>query len=119
VRRALATIQAASQFSGLDGHWAVGVVLRSTVSFKAPAPRRRSSRVLSLVEREEISRGIAAGYTIRAIARGLNRAASTVSQEVLRHGGRQRYRASRAKLAAWLVAQSLAYSPGTGRCNGS
>ena len=45
----------------------------------APAIRRRSSRVLSLVEREEISRGIAAGCTIRAIARGLNRAPSTVS----------------------------------------
>ena len=42
--------------------------------------RRRSSRVLRLVEREEISRGIAAGYTIRAIARSLNRAASAVSQ---------------------------------------
>ena len=37
----------------------------------APPERRRSSRVLSLVEREEVSRGIAAGYTIRAIARGL------------------------------------------------
>jgi hypothetical protein len=52
----------------------------------APAQRRRSSRVLSLVEGEEVSRGIAAAYAIRAIARGLNRAASTVSQEVSRHG---------------------------------
>jgi IS30 family transposase len=67
----------------------------------APVERRRSSRVLSLVEREEISRGIAAGCTIRAIARGLSRAVSTVSQEVVRHGGRQRYRATEADLSAW------------------
>ena len=77
-------------------------VLQSTGGI-APPPRRRSSRVLSLVEREEISRGIAAGYTIRSIARGMNRAASTVSQEVVRHGGRHRYRASKADLRAWDV----------------
>src|ERR1700757_1196747 len=53
----------------------------------APAARCRSTRVLSLAEREEISRGIAAGSTLRAIARGLNRAPSTISQEVRRHGG--------------------------------
>lgn len=67
----------------------------------APPERRRSSRVLSLVEREEISRGIAACHTIRAIARGLSRAPSTVSQEVSRHGGRELYRAADADLAAW------------------
>jgi IS30 family transposase len=67
----------------------------------APAERYRASRVLSLVEREEVSRGLAAGYTIRAIARTLNRAASTVSQEVSRHGGRELYRAAEADLAAW------------------
>ena len=67
----------------------------------APPERSRSSRVLSLVEREEVSRGIAAGYSIRAIARGLNRAASTVSQEVTRHGGRELYRAAEADLVAW------------------
>jgi IS30 family transposase len=50
----------------------------------APSERSRSSRVLSLIEREEVSRGIATGYTIRAIARGLNRAVSTVSQEISR-----------------------------------
>jgi IS30 family transposase len=66
-----------------------------------PGIRCRSSRVLSLVEREEISRGIAAGSTIRAIAKGLNRAPSTVSQEVCRHGGRKRYRAAEADSAAW------------------
>jgi IS30 family transposase len=71
----------------------------------APATRRRSSRVLSLVEREEISRGIAAGQTMRFIAKTLNRAPSTVSQEIRRHGGRRGYRAARADLAAWDAAR--------------
>src|ERR1700689_3530099 len=60
---------------------AVHRVLQSTGGI-APVLRRRSARVLSLTEREEISRGIAAGHTIRSIARGLHRAPSTVSQEV-------------------------------------
>jgi IS30 family transposase len=67
----------------------------------APARRSRSSRVLSFSEREEISRGVAAGGTFRAIARGLHRAVSTVSQEVARHGGRPLYRAAPADSAAW------------------
>jgi len=67
----------------------------------APAQRSRSLRVLSFGEREEISRGIAAGDTFRAIARGLNRAVSTISQEVARHGGRGQYRAAQADWAAW------------------
>jgi IS30 family transposase len=67
----------------------------------APAQRSRSSRVLGFGEREEISRGIAAGRSIRAIARTLDRAVSTVSQEVTRHGGRSRYRAAAADWAAW------------------
>ena len=66
-----------------------------------PALRTRSLRVLSFCEREEISRGIAAGNTLRAIARGLDRAVSTVSQEVGRHGGREGYRAAQADRAAW------------------
>ena len=70
-----------------------------------PAARRRSSRVLSLLEREEISRGIAAGSTIRSIAKGLQRAPSTVSQEICRHGGRRRYRAAEADIAAWEAAR--------------
>jgi IS30 family transposase len=82
------------------GSSAVRRVLECTGGI-APSERRRSSRVLSLVEREEVSRGIAAGDTIRAIARGLNRAVSTVSQEVSRHGGRELYRAAEADLAAW------------------
>jgi IS30 family transposase len=67
----------------------------------APARRTRSSRVLGFNEREEISRGIAAGNTFRGIARGLKRAVSTVSREVARHGGRGCYRATQADRAAW------------------
>src|SRR5580704_613815 len=76
----------------------------------APAHRSRSSKVLSFGEREEISRGVAAGYTFRAIARGLHRAVSTVSQEVARHGGRPHYRAAPADSAAWEGASSKALS---------
>src|ERR1700734_3583641 len=67
----------------------------------APAARRRSLVALTLIEREEISRGIASGTSIREIARGLERAASTVSREVVRHGGRPQYRASEADSEAW------------------
>jgi IS30 family transposase len=66
-----------------------------------PAPRRRSSRVLSRAEREEISRGLAAGDSMRMIAAALNRAPSSVSREVGRHGGRSAYRADAADQAAW------------------
>jgi IS30 family transposase len=70
----------------------------------APAVRRRSQRTLTLVEREDISRGIASGWSIREIAGGLGRAASTVSREVARHGGRPVYRASEADQRAWKLA---------------
>ena len=66
-----------------------------------PAVRHRSIRHLSLVEREEISRGIAAGESLRVLARRLGRAPSTLSREVARNGGRGRYRAHRADRAAW------------------
>jgi hypothetical protein len=66
-----------------------------------PAARRRSVRTLTLTEREDISRGIASGSSIREIARGLERTASTVSREVARHGGRPVYRASEADHQAW------------------
>ena len=62
----------------------------------APTIRHRSQRTLTLAEREEISRVIACGLSIREIARGLQRTASTVSREVTRHGGRPVYRASEA-----------------------
>jgi IS30 family transposase len=51
-----------------------------------PANRRRSLLTLTLAEREDISRGIASGSSIREIAKGLQRAVSTVSREVARHG---------------------------------
>jgi IS30 family transposase len=58
-----------------------------------PGPRRRWELRLSLVEREEISRGLAAGESLRTIAAGLGRAPSTVSREVAGNGGRVGYRA--------------------------
>jgi IS30 family transposase len=67
----------------------------------APAARRRSRRALTLAEREDISRGIASGCSIRVIAQGLSRASSTVSREVARHGGRAQYRANQADQQAW------------------
>jgi IS30 family transposase len=54
----------------------------------APAVRRRAALALTLREREEISRGLASGSSIREIAKCLERAVSTVSREVTRHGGR-------------------------------
>src|ERR1700719_3573742 len=62
----------------------------------APAVRHRSRRVLTLAEREDISRGIASGSSNREIAKRLRRACSTVSREVARHGGRAQYRANTA-----------------------
>jgi IS30 family transposase len=67
----------------------------------APTARRRSVLRLTLAEREDISRGIASGSSIRNIAKGLQRAVSTVSREVARHGGRPQYRASDADQQAW------------------
>jgi IS30 family transposase len=68
---------------------------------KPPAPRRRSHLALTAAEREEISRGLANGGTLRGIGRVLHRAPSTISREVRRHGGRQWYRASVADAGAW------------------
>jgi IS30 family transposase len=66
-----------------------------------PAARRRSRLALTLVEREDLSRGIASGSSFREIARQLDRAASTVSREVWRHGGLPVYRAHEADEHAW------------------
>jgi len=66
-----------------------------------PAARRRSRLALTLGERENISRGIASGSPLREIARRLERAASTVSREISRHGGRPAYRAHVAEGHAW------------------
>ena len=66
-----------------------------------PAPRRRSRRMLSMAEREEISRGLAAGVSLRSVARRLGRAPSTISREIRRNGGERRYRAAAADKRAW------------------
>ena len=65
-----------------------------------PRTPQRSWRELRVGEREELSRGLAMGESCRAIARRLGRAASTVSREVHRNGGRQSYRAAAADGAA-------------------
>src|SRR5664279_2396559 len=57
-----------------------------------PALRCRSKRALTLSEREEISRGLVAGRSIRALAAQVGRAPSTVSREIKRNGGRECYR---------------------------
>jgi IS30 family transposase len=70
-----------------------------------PRPRCRSTRHLSLAEREEVSRGIAEGRSLRAIALELGRSASTVSREVVRNGGVDGYRAHHADRRATACAE--------------
>jgi IS30 family transposase len=67
----------------------------------APLPRCRAASALRLEEREEISRGIAAGRSIRWIARALGRSPSTICREIGRNGGLRVYRATRADKQAW------------------
>ena len=66
-----------------------------------PAPRRRSRLALTLSEREEISRGIATHRSARSMARSLGHSPSTVSREISRNGGYDRYRAAQADEQAW------------------
>jgi transposase, IS30 family len=70
-----------------------------------PAGRRRARRALTLAEREEISRGVAADRSIRQIAAKLGRSPSTVSREITRCGGAHRYRAAEADAWAWARAR--------------
>ena len=81
-------------------HGSIAGILSRTGGIRPPE-RTRSKRVLSLPEREEISRGIAAGKSIRSIARSLDRSPSTISREIHRNGGRQDYRANKADQRAW------------------
>jgi IS30 family transposase len=77
-------------------------IYRAVKRLKRPSGREpnRSPLRLSTAEREEISRGLAAGESLRVIAGRLGRAPSTVSREVARNGGRAAYRACRADRAA-------------------
>ncbi len=70
-----------------------------------PAERARSRLALTLAEREEISRGIAVGVSLRSIAGSLGRSPSTVSREIERNGGPARYRAAGADKRAWAMAR--------------
>jgi IS30 family transposase len=83
-----------------SSHSAISGVFSKTGGIRPP-PRQRSQRALTLAEREEISRGVATGQSLRCIAASLGRAPSTVSREVNRNGGRQPYRANKAEQAAW------------------
>lgn len=70
-----------------------------------PQERTRASRALTLSDRELISRGLATGQSLRAIAQSLGRPPSTISREVSRHGGRHAYRAVSADERAWELAK--------------
>ena len=70
-----------------------------------PPERKRSANSISVFEREDISRGLAAGLSIRSIASGLGRAPSTISREISINGGRSDYRATEANKNAWDKAQ--------------
>lgn len=78
----------------------VSYILRRHGGFPPPV-RKRAPRALTLAEREEISRGLSAGHSMRDIARALHRAPSTISREIARNGGQHHYRATRADEKAW------------------
>lgn len=81
-------------------HSAIRGILARTGGIRPPQ-RTRSFCALTMTEREEISRSVAAGESVRSIAQNLSRAPSTISREINRNGGRMDYRASEAEQAAW------------------
>jgi IS30 family transposase len=81
-------------------HSSVQGILAQTGGIR-PAQRCRSRLALTLAEREEISRAVVAGHSIRSIATSLARAPSTISREIKRNGGLRCYRASQADQTAW------------------
>ncbi len=90
---------------GLAKHrGSIHFVLASSGGIEPPV-RRRSRLALRLSEREEISRGLAEGQSMRVIASSIQRAPSTVSREIGRHRGRERYRAAEADQRAWARAR--------------
>ena len=81
-------------------HSSIQPILAATGGIR-PAPRCRSRLALTLAEREEISRAVVTGHSIRSIAVQLGRAPSTISREIKRNGGQACYRASQADQSAW------------------
>lgn len=81
-------------------HSSIRQVLARTGGIRPP-PRHRSPRALTLAEREEISRSVAQGRSLRSVAEQLHRAPSTISREIKRNGGRTGYRANQADRRAW------------------
>src|SRR6478752_9996989 len=81
-------------------HSSIQKILAQTGGIR-PAQRCRSRLALTLAEREEISRAVVAGHSIRSMATSLDRAPSTISREIKRNGGPGYYRASQADHAAW------------------
>jgi len=81
-------------------HSSIQRILAETGGIRPPA-RQRSRLALTLAEREEISRAVVAGHSIRSIAVLLGRAASTISREIKRNGGQECYRANLADQSAW------------------
>ena len=85
-------------------HPSIRGILAATGGIR-PVGRQRSKSALTLAEREEISRAVVMGRSIRAMAASLGRAPSTISRELRRNGGAGGYRASSAEQAAWDRAQ--------------
>ena len=81
-------------------HTSIHRIIAETGGFR-PASRSRASIALTLAEREEISRAMVAGESIRSTAKRLGRAPSTISREITRNGGRSGYRATQADEATW------------------
>ncbi|WP_432494765.1 IS30 family transposase [Kineococcus gypseus] len=98
--RAGESLRSIARSLGINRPASVRCFVAATGGVRRPA-RRRAAHQLSAVEREEISRGLAAKESTRSIARRLGRAASTVSREVARNGGRGGYRAGSAEARAW------------------
>jgi len=93
------SLQSIAQLFGRN-HSSIAGILSRTGGIRPPK-RTRSTTALSVAEREEVSRGLVAGNSMRAIAATLGRAPSTVSREIKRNGGLASYRAIHADQSAW------------------
>jgi hypothetical protein len=91
-----------SEIARATGHppGSIFTIVKQTGGY-VPPPRKRRVAALTLQEREEISRGLARGDSLRQLARQLGRAASTISREIARNYGKKRYRAIDADDRAW------------------